>query len=104
MESKSVIKARAEGRIHPTASVGARASVGEGASVKREGGYLGGVARHPFDAYTVEGVPILRYGCEVLPLVDWTAERQLQLCEVHDRGATADLARIVRTVRAYFGV
>jgi carbonic anhydrase/acetyltransferase-like protein (isoleucine patch superfamily) len=85
-------------KVGEGATVGARAKVGEWATVG-EGRYLhGNHGGYPWDLYIgADGLPVLRYGCEVHPL-SWWHEADLPALSIrhaHD----ADHARWTLLVR-----
>ncbi len=102
IESRSVVgegvKIWNNVRLGYAAKICANSNVGEGE-------ILHGVTDRTYvwDAYRgPKGVPWLRHGCEAMPLREWTAAKQRELCALHDRAARRSLARVVNTARAFF--
>ena len=91
--------------VGPGAYVGERAIVGPGAYVGDPGTIAWGcVLGHDWTAYCVDGEVVLRYGCEIHPLVEWTRALRWRLARKHEPAKAKEYANalrsLVRLVRA----
>lgn len=91
--------------VGPGAYVGPRAHVGDGAYVGDAGTIAWGhVLGYDWTAYCVDGEVVLRYGCEVHPLAEWTRARRWRLARTHEPAKAKEYAHatraLVRMVRA----
>jgi hypothetical protein len=73
--------------------------LGNGVTLEKPSDILEGFGAHHWYSYNGR----LRFGCLELPLKTWTKERQARECAMRDPSAKKELARVVRTVKVYFG-
>ena len=84
-------------------TLGDRVTLGDwvtlGDRVTPERVLLSGVGLYGWCVY-VQKVPRLAFGCEDLPLKDWTAGRVLELLKQHDPKAEEQLRNVLAAARA----
>ena len=98
-------------RVGPGAYVGVESILGD-AAIVGPGAYVGDpgtiawgcVLGHDWTAYCVDGEVVLRYGCEIHPLVEWTRALRWRLARKHEPAKAKEYANalrsLVRLVRA----